>query len=138
MFLSNLGLEPESETDVYFSQSQEHTSDHWFQFIQKCEARLLREGVRSRGCASGDYSLGRYASLRNEAFVPVRNSQQQWVEAMPSNELGWNAAGHPCPLDLPGLRSAGRWRSYRGCTLPVVVLLVVISVLALFGTEITV
>ena len=28
--------------------------------------------MRARGCADGDLPLGRYASLRNEAFVPRR------------------------------------------------------------------
>jgi hypothetical protein len=48
----------------------------------------------------------RFASLRNEAFVPIANPL--WKEgdrpqlrtqlAYPPNHVGWNAAGHANPL----------------------------------------
>jgi hypothetical protein len=80
--------------------------------------------VRSRGTAHGDLALPGcdYASLRNEAFVPVAkvlealelpSAEEGKVASQsvatvpvthvmqleyPPNDLGWNAAGHSNPL----------------------------------------
>lgn len=68
---------------------------YWFTFIREAERRLSALGVRSRGCAVGDFPLPgcRYTSLRNEAFVRVGKDL-----VYPPNESGWNAARQPNPL----------------------------------------
>lgn len=85
------------------------TASFWKCFIQEAELRFVQAGLVSAGLADGDLALPgcRYASLRNEAYIPVEN--QAWKEgdpssmrvqpAYPPNTAGWNAAGHDNPLE---------------------------------------
>lgn len=76
----------------------------WEEFIVRAEMALLRNEIGCRGCADGDLHLGRYASLRNEAYILVTKAGDSGREVitheMPPNSRGWNAAGHRCPLDF--------------------------------------
>ena len=69
----------------------------WTTFVREAEERLVRAGVRSRGCADGDLHLPgcHFASLRNEAFVFGGCAKRQLE--YPPNACGWNAAKHPNP-----------------------------------------
>lgn len=81
---------------IYLGKEMEiYSTAFWFTFVVEAEARLLRFGIRSRGCADGDFALPhcRFASIRNEAFVRV-NGQLCY----PPNDAGWNAARHPNPF----------------------------------------
>jgi hypothetical protein len=40
--------------------------------------------------ALGDYKIGKYVSLRNEAFVIGKKGEYIY----PPNEFGWNASNH--------------------------------------------
>eukprot|EP00300_Choanocystis_sp_HF-7_P025364 c27163_g1_i1.p1 GENE.c27163_g1_i1~~c27163_g1_i1.p1 ORF type:complete len:284 (-),score=31.36 c27163_g1_i1:79-849(-) len=80
----------------------EQTSEQIWSFIRDCERALHGHGIRSRGCAGGDRPLGKYASLRNEAYVMTRYVQVDGLPVtepmMPTNKAGWNATRHKCPL----------------------------------------
>lgn len=83
---------------MYLGMQQEiYEAPFWFTFIREAERRLAERGVRSRGCAEGDFPLPNceYASLRNEAFVSVEKGKDP---IYPPNDKGWNAANHPCPF----------------------------------------
>lgn len=82
----------------------ERDSDFWMRFVRDAELALETAGAASHGgAANGDLSLGgRYASLRNEAFIPLcRQGSRDMDYGYPPNEAGWNAAGHLCPVKLP-------------------------------------
>lgn len=112
----------EYESDFYLGPEIEapYSPKFWYDFISEAERRLQRAGVRSNdGVAEGDLPLPgcRFASLRNEAFVvePDRPSPAPVVVVdgdrhvvigtnkpqlqYPSNQAGWNAAGHRNPLE---------------------------------------
>lgn len=90
-----------SEHHFWLGPEFERDSEFWFQFIDVAESALAAAGVRSRGVAAGDLPLGRYASIRNEAFVV--EPDQGHLPGYPSNAAGWNAAGHRCPLAISAL-----------------------------------
>jgi len=78
-------------------------SIHWEEFILRAERALRENGIRCRGCADGDLHLGRYASLRNEAYIPRTRKESEkeiTLYEMPPNSCGWNAAGHKCPMEF--------------------------------------
>lgn len=91
-----MGLCPGQEHEFWLGPEFERESLFWAGFVQVAENKLADAGVRSRGVADGDFPLGEYASLRNEAFV--LDSSREFV--YPPNCVGWNAAGHCCPLQL--------------------------------------
>ena len=84
--------------------AQRNNAEFWYQFVVEAEWRLKEAGLESAGLADGDRALPfcHYASLRNEAYVPVDN--EMWRPGMrpelkrqlayPPNSAGWNAAGH--------------------------------------------
>lgn len=79
----------------------------WTTFVAEAEQVLQEAGIESHGgVADGDVPLGRYASLRNEAFVlghEVREDGGQGAETFiyPPNSAGWNAARQPLPFHVP-------------------------------------
>jgi hypothetical protein len=79
----------------------EHSEDYWFEMCTQVERVLLNYGVESNGCAEGDYPLGKYVSLRNEAFVRDHSGNSIY----PPNKEGWNPLRHPLPIDLKRFRS---------------------------------
>lgn len=86
----------------------ELSSERVSEFVLRAEELLAKHKIRPRGCAAGDLKLGRYSSLRNEAFVAkkqeVSPSKFTTVFEYPSNQAGWNAQGHYCPLNWRRLR----------------------------------
>lgn len=105
-----MGLCPEgSEHRFWLGPEFERDSDFWLSWVRDAEAVLSEAGIRSNGgIADGDLPLGgRYASLRNEAFVLGRepaSTAEGYI--YPPNEAGWNAARQPCPIELP---ARARW-----------------------------
>jgi len=85
------------------------TGSFWYSFILEAECRLARAGLVPAGVADGDLVLPgcRFASLRNEAYVAVPDptwrpgniAALKAPLAYPPNSAGWNAAGHPNPLE---------------------------------------
>jgi hypothetical protein len=104
--------------DAHLDKAMEHSAAFWRDFVadveQQCvlynnhaphtfhltlvfaflffnpHARLASAGVQSNGCADGDFSLGLYTSLRNEAFV---EAQEHW--ALPSSWQGLDLGATP-------------------------------------------
>ncbi|KAH3744433.1 hypothetical protein Pelo_14169 [Pelomyxa schiedti] len=87
----------------------------WLDFISKADKMLANENIHTNGgCAKGDLPMGKYASLRNEAFVlwpkevihadPKTSSKEPELEyCYPPNESGWNGANHEPPFPLTRL-----------------------------------
>lgn len=92
-------------------RQHEQGLEFWLALVGEIEALLAHAGVRPRGLAQGDRTLGTYCSLRNEAFVSVPSSvwnglsseEQGFYDAFrrgagtstyPPNALGYNAARH--------------------------------------------
>ncbi|KAJ4458527.1 hypothetical protein PAPYR_5724 [Paratrimastix pyriformis] len=116
--------DPASRTErPVLSAADDRPGTFWRDFVSVAESRLARAKIRPAPLAQGDLPLGRYCSLRNEAFVRVGPEWRppssgwagydqgaaelhkcQWV--YPENNAGWNAARHPVPF-LWGARS--RW-----------------------------
>lgn len=100
-----------SEHHYWLGPEFEREATFWTELMRDAEEALQTAGVQSNsGIAIGDLPLGgRYASLRNEAFVavptygPLGQAHTEYI--YPPNNTGWNAAGHPCPLKL-----CWRWR----------------------------
>lgn len=97
----------------------------WRIFIQRCENDLNKAQIGRRPIAEGDLPLGRYSSLRNEAFIaktPDINLEEDCWEGYdkqlaisspkviqyiyPPNSLGYNAAQHDIPKFVQGLQLA--------------------------------
>jgi hypothetical protein len=89
----------------------QQTKEFWLDFMITAEARLAEQNIKERPHPEGDKSMGRYCSLRNESFIPLKEEWKQTVPAnrrvpfnrgeycYPPNEAGWNGAGHKNPLD---------------------------------------
>ncbi|KAG2387233.1 hypothetical protein C9374_001565 [Naegleria lovaniensis] len=114
----------ETNVKYHYSNFMEFTSHPFKQFeltkqdeeslsflrkwVFEVEQILERENIQSNGCADGDLSLGlKYASFRNESFIPVIDAQTHSADkhALSSNEVnelfryppnysGWNAANY--------------------------------------------
>jgi hypothetical protein len=104
------------------SIADEHSEDYWFEFYNRIEVLLRDNNIRERGCAKGDLPLGRFVSLRNEAFVqcPVKD-----VGIYPPDECGWNVLGHTLPFDI------GRFGRQKGKS-AIVIYLIFCSIVLLF------
>jgi hypothetical protein len=74
--------------------ADEHSEEFWAQFIRQAEAALDAAGVQPGPCADGDLPIGRFVSLRNEAYTYHHHGELMY----PPNELGWNAAKQPLPF----------------------------------------
>mmetsp|Transcript_24460 Transcript_24460/g.56328 ORF Transcript_24460/g.56328 Transcript_24460/m.56328 type:complete len:269 (-) Transcript_24460:144-950(-) len=100
--------DPGSEHRFWLGPEFERGSTFWWSFVHAAEALLASASIENNGgIATGDLALGgRYASLRNEAFVLGRDEEvgDGLKFIYPPNAEGWNAARHPCPLDLSSLR----------------------------------
>lgn len=99
------GVIPELDHELFLgSEVETYLAPFWFTFIREAERRLQLAGIRSRGVADGDLALPSciYASLRNEAFVPIpkvlENGTTTKELVYPPNHTGWNAARHPNPF----------------------------------------
>jgi hypothetical protein len=83
--------------DFFLSIADEHSEDYWVHIFNTIERTLEENDIRSNGLAVGDYPIGKYVSLRNEAFVfDVRTK----LHVYPSDNSGWNAADHPLPFNI--------------------------------------
>eukprot|EP01118_Nematostelium_gracile_P012657 TRINITY_DN4652_c0_g2_i2.p1 TRINITY_DN4652_c0_g2~~TRINITY_DN4652_c0_g2_i2.p1 ORF type:complete len:260 (-),score=69.10 TRINITY_DN4652_c0_g2_i2:27-806(-) len=96
-----IGNEGDEQSKYYLGREFEapYSPQFWFNFIKKVEKELMKAGIPNNGgVADGDFELPgcHYASLRNEAFVKVGNNP---LPEYPPNFCGWNAAGHPNPLE---------------------------------------
>lgn len=78
---------------IRIDRSDEHDDSFWSHFIVSAEAALDSAGVSPGRCANGDLAIGKFASLRNEAFVVDRGELKY-----PPNQLGWNAAKQALPF----------------------------------------
>lgn len=99
---------PGTEHRFWLGPEFQRSPSFWSSFVAEAERVLLDAGIENHGgTAIGDVALGRYASLRNEAFVLRREQTNQhrrngaMTFIYPPNEAGWNAAGHPLPMHVP-------------------------------------
>ena len=98
---------PGSEHRFWLGPEFQHDPAFWRNFVTDAEQALWVAGIASHGgTAEGDVPLGRYASLRNEAFIQGREMREDGRTGPPTfiyppNEAGWNAAGHPTPIHVP-------------------------------------
>ena len=95
------------DTKVVFELNKEMDQDgaFWMKFMEICEERLKKAGVKKQGCAKGDLKLGEYFSLRNESFVlhekitekgeKIRDFEYPW------DSDGWNSPNQKLPFKLP-------------------------------------
>lgn len=60
---------------------------------------LESHNIESNGLAAGDLKIGKYISLRNEAFIKGKSSEHIY----PPNQHGWNAAEHEIPFSIEKL-----------------------------------
>jgi hypothetical protein len=92
------------------TRETQQSREFWLAFIATAESRLAQHNVKERPHPIGDKPLGRYSSLRNESFIPLKEEWNSIVPpnrrvvfngrdyCYPPNEAGWNAAGHKNPL----------------------------------------
>jgi hypothetical protein len=79
------------------SYSDEHSEEYWLNIYKLIEQELENNNIRSNGTAQGDLKLGKYISLRNEAYVFDKEKE---VHEYPPDSAGWNAAGHRVPFNI--------------------------------------
>jgi hypothetical protein len=79
--------------------SDEHSENFWIRFFNKIEEILSINNIRSNGLANGDKKLGKYTSLRNEAYVRLKNEL-----VYPPDNFGWNAARQSFPFNYEKFR----------------------------------
>lgn len=96
------GVVPEHDHDLYLGRYLKdiYGSPFWFNFIQESERRLAALGIESRGVAVGDLPLPgcRYASLRNEAYIPVPEYVHMELRIPETKEPGENSV-KSSPID---------------------------------------
>jgi len=100
--------DPDTAYRFWLGCEFERPSSFWHDLVRDAEAALHKAGIESHGgTAIGDLPLDGlgYASLRNEAFIPIqensgRHGCRHTVYVYPPNSAGWNAAGHRSPLEL--------------------------------------
>ena len=102
--------------DMQLGEQFETDSERLCKFITDTENALEAHQVRTAGCADGDYALGKYVSVRNEAFTLQQIEQPSdgrsvQTHLMPPNESGWNAAGHVLPTQLPQLQQRSKYNA---------------------------
>jgi hypothetical protein len=68
-------------------------SSFWWSMVTEIDDELAKASIKPKGCAKGDFKLGRYVSLRNECFVEIDGEN-----IYPPNYAGWNARGQQIPL----------------------------------------
>jgi hypothetical protein len=103
-----------NEVEEYAPTLQmQQTRDFWRSFIVSAEAMLVEQKIKPLPHPKGDYPLGTYSSLRNEAFTLVLPEWDNIIAkshralfddreyCYPPNMAGWNAAGHKNPLRNP-------------------------------------
>lgn len=106
----------ENDKAQCLSRSLDQSSDFWRSFVAAAERALQLAGLQPGPLADGDRMLGRYCSLRNEAFVRVpprikaqfTDDERSFFESFksgtrdgstyPPNALGYNAFGHQDPV----------------------------------------
>jgi hypothetical protein len=91
----------------------QQSREFWLSFIAAAEARLAVQKIKPLPPPDGDYPLGTYSSLRNEAFTLMLPKWENKIAksnlakfddrqyCYPPNDAGWNAAGHKNPLINP-------------------------------------
>eukprot|EP00696_Hemimastix_kukwesjijk_P014126 gnl/Hemi2/28063_TR9271_c0_g1_i1.p1 gnl/Hemi2/28063_TR9271_c0_g1~~gnl/Hemi2/28063_TR9271_c0_g1_i1.p1 ORF type:complete len:205 (+),score=55.30 gnl/Hemi2/28063_TR9271_c0_g1_i1:621-1235(+) len=113
----DLSTEADPINILRFGPDDEQPASFWPGFIAEAERRLLLLGVKARPIADGDLKLGRFSSLRNEAFILGQQREGDGVVRSallyPPNSAGWNAAGHTLPFPLPPLASVWRLLAWR-------------------------
>ena len=80
-----------------FTKSEEKTFKFYYDLLIDIEKKLSKENIKQtieNGCAYGDLWLGKYASLRNEAYCKVKNGGLVY----PPNERGWNSTKQKMPF----------------------------------------
>lgn len=78
-----------------FDLLDERSENFWYDVFVTIEETLARHNIREAGCAIGDLKLGRYVSLRNEAYVMYGDNWEY-----PRDYSGWNAANHRTPFNI--------------------------------------
>lgn len=84
--------------DEYFvyKKEEEEPNKFWFDFVVSVEEEFIKEKIEQRyidHCADGDLWIGKYASLRNEAYTLVKDEYEY-----PLNDSGWNAVKQTKPF----------------------------------------
>ena len=85
-------------TKINFTKKDERNFYFYYNLLVNIEKELNNLNIRQRvknGVAEGDLWLGKYTSLRNEAYC--KNNEDEYV--YPPNENGWNSSGNKMPFD---------------------------------------
>ena len=109
-----------STEDVYsacdLTVDDEVPLDRYLDFAVRAEQLLAKHHVQSRGCATGDYPLGWFCSLRNEKFIATEADENNNDGSnplklnYPPNECGYNGSNDPRDL----AREIGDLATYSG------------------------
>ena len=80
-----------------FNKNEEKKFKFYYDLLIDIEKKLSQENIKQtveNGCAYGDLWIGKFASLRNEAFCVGNNGEFIY----PPNERGWNSARQKMPF----------------------------------------
>lgn len=116
------------------SKDDEEDLSFYRPWIEKVEQILSENGIETNdGCAKGDLPIGKYSSLRNEAFVPCSHLRPDAYDLdekfiYPPNDAGWNAAGHdPTSLRESGLCVSNTSFSWNGIMFAALIAALIVS-----------
>jgi hypothetical protein len=84
-----------------FNRDIQQNEDFWYDLFDSIEKSLKDNNITSNGLAKGDYALGNYVSIRNEAYIIDQYSDK---EIYPPDWAGWNAAKQQLPFELNKFR----------------------------------
>ena len=80
----------------------EHDEDYWINLYKQIDKELVINNIKTNGPADGEYSLGKYVSLRNESFV-YDNQSEMYI--YPPDNYGFNAVRHKHPFNCTGKKN---------------------------------
>lgn len=92
------GIVYDKDSYIIYSREDEEPNSFWYELVFEVEKKLLKQNVKTsvlNNCADGDLWIGKYCSLRNEAFTLYKGEY-----VYPPNETGWNAANQKCPFSF--------------------------------------
>ena len=95
--------------DYFLNYSDEHSEEFWYAFFRKIEEVLSDNNISPNGLAKGDKKLGKYVSIRNEAYIRIYGPKGD-EDVYPPDNYGWNAANQNLPFNLKKFEKKSTWK----------------------------
>jgi hypothetical protein len=108
-YVEEYSTKSEIAKDYFLNYSDEHSEEFWYAFFRKIEEVLSENNIKPNGLAKGDKKLGKYVSIRNEAYIKIYGPKGD-EDVYPPDNYGWNAANHNLPFNLKKFEKKSTWK----------------------------